>query len=165
MNSPFSGKKGELETMRFHRVVVLMIVLFLSVGSLQSQSTISGYVTGIVTDPSKAAVTNAKVAIENTATSFRQSGLTNLDGVFRFEYVPPGNYALTVSADGFNTWREFIVVTVGQSTTANAALKVGPRRRRLRCLPRRRLFRLRMGTSHRATTRGRSNLYPTLDRT
>lgn len=111
--------------MGFHKVIVLIVVLFLSISSLRAQSTISGYVTGTVTDPSKSAVANAKVTIENTATSLKQGATTDSDGTFHFEYVPPGDYALTITADGFNTWRESIVVTVGQSTTANAALKVG----------------------------------------
>ncbi|MGB9510094.1 MAG: carboxypeptidase-like regulatory domain-containing protein, partial [Candidatus Acidiferrum sp.] len=117
--------KGEIDTMRFYRFIALTIVVFLSAGHSQAQSTISGYVTGIVTDPSKGAVANAKVLIENAATSLRQSGTTGSDGSFHFEYVPPGNYTLTITANGFNTWSESIVVTVGQSTTANASLTIG----------------------------------------
>jgi len=92
--------------MGFHKVIVLIVVLFLSISSLRAQSTISGYVTGTVTDPSKSAVANAKVTIENTATSLKQGATTDSDGTFHFEYVPPGDYALTITADGFNTWRE-----------------------------------------------------------
>lgn len=111
--------------MRLYRFIVLTIVVILSASQSQAQSTISGYVTGIVTDPSKGAVASAKVTIENNATSLRQNGTTGSDGTFHFEYVPPGNYTLTIVADGFNTWRESIVVTVGQSTTANASLVIG----------------------------------------
>ena len=111
--------------MRFYRFIVLMIAVFFSVGRLQAQSTISGYVTGIVTDPSKGVVANAKVVIENAATSSRESATTGSDGTFHFKYVPPGNYTLTITADGFKTWRASIVVTVGQSTTANASLTIG----------------------------------------
>jgi len=39
--------------MRNQRLIILVFVFFAVVGSLRAQSTISGYVTGVVTDPSK----------------------------------------------------------------------------------------------------------------
>jgi len=76
--------------------------------------------------PLQAAVNgDAKVTLENTATSFRQTAEASAEGVFHFDYVPPGDYAVTVTANGFSSWRQGIVVTVGQSTTVNAQLKVG----------------------------------------
>ncbi len=92
---------------------------------LRAQSTISGYVTGTVTDASKGAVSNAKVTLENQATSFHQTAVSESDGVFHFEYVPPGDYVVSVTADGFTSFRENITVTVGQSTTVAAQLRVG----------------------------------------
>ena len=111
--------------MWIQRVLLAAVVVILAVASVRGQSTISGYVTGLVTDPSKAVVIGAKVSLENPETSFRQEGATNGEGIFHFDYIPPGSYALTVSAKGFDSWRETIVVTVGQSTTVSAQLKVG----------------------------------------
>ncbi|HXW16114.1 MAG TPA: carboxypeptidase regulatory-like domain-containing protein, partial [Terriglobia bacterium] len=92
-------------------------------GNLPAQTTISGYVWGTVIDPSKAVVRAAKVSLQNTATGLSLSGETNADGVFHFDFVPPGTYSLTVSAEGFTAWKAGNVeVTVGQSTTVNAQL-------------------------------------------
>jgi hypothetical protein len=120
-----SKDKGEVHIMWFQRAVIGLLMVFLFAMSSRAQSTISGYVTGVVMDPSKAAVTGAKVDLENTETSFRQTSATGTDGRFHFEYIPPGSYTLTITANGFISWREPIVVTVGQSSTANAQLKIG----------------------------------------
>jgi hypothetical protein len=48
--------------------------------SLFAQSAISGYVTGVVVDPSKAVVPNATVSLQNPATSLNFSTSTNPKG-------------------------------------------------------------------------------------
>jgi hypothetical protein len=111
--------------MRYHQVIMFAFAFFAVVASLGAQSTISGYVTGVVSDPSNAVVNNASVTLKNSDTSFTQSAKSGSDGVFRFEYVPPGNYNLSVTATGFRTAEQTIAVTVGQSTTANIQLAVG----------------------------------------
>ena len=111
--------------MRYHKLIVFIFAFFAVVASLRAQSTISGYVTGIVSDPSNAVVSNASVTLKNSDTSFTQTTKTGSDGVFHFEYVPPGNYKLSVTVTGFSTAEQTIAVTVGQSTTANVQLTVG----------------------------------------
>jgi hypothetical protein len=103
------------------------ILLIFLAGTLTvfAQSTISGYVTGVVIDPSKAVVANATVTLQNPATSLSLSTSTNAEGAYHFDYVPPGNYELSVTVGGFNPWKESINVTVGQSTTANVQLGLG----------------------------------------
>jgi hypothetical protein len=55
--------------MRLHKSVVIALLLVFAVPNLNSQSTISGLVTGLVTDPSKSAVGNAAVRPKSTDTS------------------------------------------------------------------------------------------------
>jgi hypothetical protein len=108
--------------------VFLLGLIAIAVGlpmQVRAQSTISGYVTGTVTDASKGAVSYAKVILENQATSFHQTAVSGADGVFHFEYVPPGDYVVNITADGFTSFRENIIVTVGQSTTVAAQLRIG----------------------------------------
>jgi hypothetical protein len=111
--------------MRYQKIIVFAFAFFAAVASLRAQSTISGYVTGVVSDPSSAVVSNASVTVKNPDTSFTETAKTGSDGVFHFEYVPPGNYKLSVTVAGFSTAEQSIAVTVGQSTTANVQLTVG----------------------------------------
>jgi hypothetical protein len=105
--------------------VALLSFAVISANYLPAQSTISGYVTGAVTDPSGAVVNAATVRLENPGTSLSLSTTTNSEGVYHFDFVPPGAYQLSAALNGFSTWQETITVTVGQSTTVNPQLKVG----------------------------------------
>src|ERR1700691_4534707 len=107
--------------------VATFLILFTVVSTLNlyAQSTISGYVTGTVADPSGAVVKAATVRLENTATKLSLSATTNSEGVYRFDFVPPGTYTLSATLEGFSTWQETVTVTVGQSTTVNPHPKVG----------------------------------------
>lgn len=61
----------------------------------------TGAVTGIVLDPSGAAISGASVLIESTSTGLRRQSLTGAEGVYAFPLLPVGGYQLTVSAQGF----------------------------------------------------------------
>lgn len=113
--------------MRFTRhswQTILVVTLFACVPAIYSQSTTSGYVTGSVTDASKALIKGAAVKLENTGTSLSLTATSGDDGAYHFDFVPPGNYKLRVEANGFNPWEQTLTVTVGQSATANAQLSI-----------------------------------------
>ncbi len=107
------------------RISATLLFLLASGIGLLGQSTISGFVTGTVVDPSKAVIRGIPVTLQNPTTSQTLTATTNDEGVFHFDYVPPGNYTLRVSVTGFNPFKETIAATVGQSTTANVQLTVG----------------------------------------
>lgn len=81
---------------------------------------------GFVTDSSQAAVVGAKVRLTNTGTSVAFETETNAVGQYRFLFVIPGGYKLTVEASGFRTFeRTGITLQVGQSAEVHAPLQVG----------------------------------------
>ncbi len=89
------------------------------------QSITSGDVTGTVKDPTGAAIPAAAVTLTNVNTNATQRVTTNADGSYRFAFVPPGTYKLTVSANGFQTQaRSGLVVNAGQPTAADVQLQV-----------------------------------------
>src|SRR5262249_19337197 len=57
-------------------------------------------ITGIVLDPSNAAVAGAKVALRGSAASEQQSATADAGGAFRFEGVSPGSYEIQVEHEG-----------------------------------------------------------------
>ncbi|HUI53956.1 MAG TPA: carboxypeptidase-like regulatory domain-containing protein [Bryobacteraceae bacterium] len=90
-----------------------------------AQSIISGDIAGTVTDPSGGAVPNASVALINVNTNATQKTVTSGQGTYRFAFLPPGTYSVTVSIAGFQTTKETgIVVAAGQPTSADIRLKV-----------------------------------------
>src|SRR6266478_3532765 len=63
----------------------------------------NGQFTGTVTDPTGAAIANAKVTVSNPATDLNLSTTTNSSGNYTVKEVPIGTYKLTVEAAGFKT--------------------------------------------------------------
>gem|GEM_PF-131171 len=107
--------------------ILLLVILFFFLFSIQNssaQTTTSGGLTGVVSDPSRAAVPNANVEIEDNTKGTREATKTDSDGVYRFFFVPPGEYALTVSHPGFREENEKINVLLGLARTRNVTLKL-----------------------------------------
>jgi hypothetical protein len=84
-----------------YRVTLLLMALCLSLYpcALRAQTT-NGSITGRVTDPSKAAIPDAKVAAVNSGTNFRYETVTNGAGEYTLANLPPGTYRIEVEKSG-----------------------------------------------------------------
>lgn len=89
-----------------------------------AQSTTSGDITGVITDPSGAVVTNAKVTATSDATGEAHTANTNAQGFYRFSFLKPGTYTVAASAAGFQATSRKVQVGVGQAASANIAMAV-----------------------------------------
>ncbi len=87
--------------MRHVRFLVAVVGLLLLVSSGSWAQSDNANVNGVITDPSGAAVPNAKVQITNQATGRVRTAVTSLSGVYSIPTVPPGMYTLTVEVSGF----------------------------------------------------------------
>ena len=65
--------------------------------------TVTGAVTGNVTDPSGAVIPGAKVIAHNLDTGVDSSATTDNSGLYRISFLPIGRYQLTIQASGFGT--------------------------------------------------------------
>src|SRR5271167_2921084 len=68
-----------------------------------------GQFTGTVTDPTGAAIANAKVEVSNSATDLRLFTTTNSSGNYTVKEVPPGTYKITVESAGFKSVSNTVV--------------------------------------------------------
>jgi carboxypeptidase family protein len=101
----------------------LMAVLYLSSALGQ---TVTGSITGQVTDPSGAVVVGAKVTAENTATSVKTSAETNGSGVYTIRFLPIGTYVVTIEAKGFTTQKiPAFALEIDQTAKADATMRIG----------------------------------------
>src|ERR1700688_3205817 len=83
------------------RSVFLRILLGLVFSILlQAQST-NASLTGRITDPKKAVITQATVTVINTGTGIRYRGLTSETGEYYVTNLPPGRYRIEVEKLGF----------------------------------------------------------------
>ena len=91
-----------------------------------SQATSSNTVSGTVTDAQQAAIPAAEVRLLDTATNQTSLARTNDAGRYIFVNINSGSYSLTVTKDGFSTFKvAALIVEVGSPVTVNASLQVG----------------------------------------
>jgi hypothetical protein len=84
-----------------------------------------GAINGTVTDPSGSAVPAAKVTATQTGTSFLRAADANSDGFFVISSLAPASYHLSVTATGFKSESEDVIVLADQSLTVNFQLSLG----------------------------------------
>jgi hypothetical protein len=81
---------------------------------------------GVITDPTQAAVTGAKVTLRNAQTGVENVKITGSDGRYLFDYVAPGTYTITTEAAGFHRWvGENISVLTRGDVSVDIALQLG----------------------------------------
>src|SRR3989454_10187561 len=103
----------------FMFVAALSLALFAT--SAFAQSTTTGSIEGMVTDPNGAAVKGATVTATSPNLISTQTATTGDDGRYQIPALPPGNYKITVDAGGFAKFQsaEF-AVNLGRTSTADA---------------------------------------------
>jgi Carboxypeptidase regulatory-like domain len=69
----------------------------------RAAQTVTGTVTGIVTDQSGAVIPGANVVATNMDTGVNSSATSDSAGVYRIGFLPIGPYQVTVTAQGFGT--------------------------------------------------------------
>jgi hypothetical protein len=99
------------------------MMAFISMAIGQS---VNGSITGEVTDPSGAVVAGAQVEAHNLDTGVNTSTTTNSTGTFHIDFLPIGNYQVSVQASGFGTETlPPFALEVLQTANFNVKLAVG----------------------------------------
>jgi hypothetical protein len=113
-------------TMKYLRAAFLGFVVCICFSlSLSAQSIVTGGVSGIVTDPTGAVVSDAKLTITNPATGETHNVDSSANGEYLFALLKPGEYNLTVTKDGFKSASRRFTVVLGTTVTVNIPLEIG----------------------------------------
>ena len=103
----------------------LMVLGLSAVGF--AQSTTTGSIGGVVSNPNKEVVAGASVTVKNIGTNKEDTATTDDTGRFKVANLQPGTYSVTVNSSGFSPMTaENVVVEVGRETSLEVALSVGP---------------------------------------
>lgn len=105
--------------------VVLLLWLTIWVPASQGQTTTTGELSGVVTDPSGAVLVNAAVTLTSVATGATQRTQTNASGAYRFPLLQPGPYKVSATSSGFEGVAKGVVIGLGASASANLQLALG----------------------------------------
>ena len=105
-------------------ICLFVTMIFMSASYGQTQIT-TGTIEGTVTDERGAFLPGASVEIKNIDTNFSRTVVTDEDGRFVALALPPGNYTLTVTKQGFSTLvAEKARLTVGQAMSLQLSMTV-----------------------------------------
>jgi hypothetical protein len=107
--------------MRKRRIILLatVVVLGFLVSSALVWASITGSISGIVTDPTGGLVVGATVTAINTQTGVRAAIHTDKSGFYNFPDLSVGTYDLEVEQTGFKTFHQSRIVI-----DANSAIKI-----------------------------------------
>ncbi len=101
------------------------LFVLLSAAALRCQST-DASLTGRITDPRKAVITDATVTVINTGTGIHYEGLTNETGEYYVSNLPPGRYRIEVEKLGFKAViQSGVVLHVQDAVEINFEMMLG----------------------------------------
>ena len=105
-------------------IEVLALGLSFTIGACAQVTTTT--LLGQVTDSKGAAVAGAEVTAMNQETTLSRSAQSNDQGEYRIEFLPVGNYSVSVTLVGFKkSVQTGVVLNVGIATRADASLQIG----------------------------------------
>src|SRR5438132_838989 len=110
----------------FFRASTGLLSLGFFLAGISFAQTSRGTVTGLVRDPQKASVPNARVDLTGVGTNVTRSTQTNDSGLYRFDAVDPGVYRIEVKAPGLKGFSA-TNLTVGAAgvLTQDVVLEIG----------------------------------------
>jgi hypothetical protein len=106
------------------RQFLSICVLIYAAAASYAQNSVSGGLGGTVVDPSQAVVSDADVEIRDQAKGTTQSTRTDHEGSYRFFFLVPGRYTLTVTHTGFHEEKRLVDVLVGPPVSVNVILNI-----------------------------------------
>ena len=118
------GPKKTRAAYSYGMAVWVSIFLAISASSVWSQTSTTGAVTGVVTDPSAAVLAGVSVTLKNVDTGTTAVTTTNPQGSYQFPLVQPGNYSVSATSSGFRAMTRKVTVLLGSSVTANLQLSL-----------------------------------------
>src|SRR5437867_717960 len=122
-----ANRRSPMFSSKLHRSAVLSFVLVLLLtGVPTGAQTVTGTISGIVTDASSAVIADAKVTLINERTADTRNITSTDHGRFNFAAVQPGIYTLKIEAQGFQLLEKKTIVLSANEDLALGSLEMRP---------------------------------------
>jgi hypothetical protein len=108
------------------RKYIVLALLLIAAGPLLDAQGTTTTMYGKVMDSSGAILPSAQITAINEATGQSRTVQPGPDGEYEIQFLPAGNYTLSVGAPGFKTFHQSnITLQISQGTRVDATLQVG----------------------------------------
>lgn len=107
------------------RLLPILLLVF-AAANVFAQSTVTGGISGTVTDPQGGVIPNVTITVTSIDTNSSVTALTNSNGGYRVTNLVPGRYRVETTSSGFAPAKsENVIVEVGQITNVDIPLTIG----------------------------------------
>jgi hypothetical protein len=108
------------------RCAVFAVLAFLLLALALASASITGSISGVVTDKSGAVISGASVVATDTLTGVQTNQKTDAKGFYNLPTLAVGKYDLEIKQIGFKTYRQTgLVIDANSALRADASLEVG----------------------------------------
>lgn len=111
--------------MKARSVALGMILLLLGAAVTASAQVDRATLTGVVRDPSSAAIPQAKITLTSLATGVVTTSTTTGDGTYLIVNLIPGEYLVQAEAPGFQVYEQTVRIELGARARLDMSLPVG----------------------------------------
>ncbi|MDQ3906972.1 MAG: TonB-dependent receptor, partial [Acidobacteriota bacterium] len=119
-------KNGNVKILVSVVLAALLTAGWILPSSALAQTANTGVITGVVQNEKGEVVPGATVRAVNVGTNATREATTSGEGVYEIAQLPPGNYRVEVTAQGFSKFvQDNVAVEVLQRATVSPTLKVG----------------------------------------
>src|SRR6266705_3733198 len=113
------------KSLRF--IFVSLLIMGMCALSAMAQSTTTGAIGGMVTNPNREVIPGATITVKNLETNKEDTAVSDDQGRFRVVNLVPGSYSVAFSSSGFAPFSvDKLIVEVGLVSNVDAALTIGP---------------------------------------
>ncbi len=109
---------------QFRRHALLLFTLLFPLLFAHAQVNTAS-LTGLVTDPSGAAIASVPVTVTSLGTGLTRKTVTDSAGYYSFQDLPIGAYQIVLAQTGFDTAQEQVQLTTAQKARRDFSLRVG----------------------------------------
>lgn len=109
-------------TLEYVGAVIFVLVFFTSTVTPVSAQTATATLSGKITDTSGAALANTEVSVKNAVTGQVISAQTDRSGSYSIANLPPGDYEVSISANGFDTKESRVTLAAGATQLLSMSL-------------------------------------------